>query len=174
VPPDVAAPEPDVLPLLDPAPADPAPVDPAPLAPADPAPEPIVALASIHCPLAPADALSWLAKGWQDLTIQPRTSLSYGLLIFLTSVAIVGGLFRLGLDYILFPAFAGFMVVDYSPETAVVRILVRQATVAYVSVDYTVDWDGVDWKLRPLSTGGLYTEASPVLSLAGFVQWKET
>jgi hypothetical protein len=70
-------------------------------------------------------------------------------------------------------ALAGFMVVDYTPETAVIRILVRQGTVAYVSVDYTVDWDGVDWKLRPLSTGGLYTEASPVLSLAGFVQWRE-
>jgi uncharacterized membrane protein len=64
-----------------------------------------------HRSLAPADALSWLAKGWQDLTIQPMTSLCYGLLIFLTSVAIVAGLFRLGWDYILFPAFAGFMVV---------------------------------------------------------------
>src|SRR4051794_9882189 len=48
-----------------------------------------------HRSLAPADALSWLAKGWQDLAIQPMTSLSYGLLIFLTSVVIVGGLFRL-------------------------------------------------------------------------------
>ncbi len=64
-----------------------------------------------HRSLAPSDAFTWLAKGWQDLTVQPMTSLSYGLLIFLVSVAIVGGLFRLGWDYILFPAFAGFMVV---------------------------------------------------------------
>jgi uncharacterized membrane protein len=64
-----------------------------------------------HRCLAPADAFTWLAKGWQDLTVQPMTSLCYGLLIFLASLAIVGGIFRLGWDYILFPAFAGFMVV---------------------------------------------------------------
>jgi uncharacterized membrane protein len=64
-----------------------------------------------HRFLAPADAFTWLAKGWQDLTVRPMTSLCYGLLIFLASVAIVGGLFRLGWDYILFPAFAGFMMV---------------------------------------------------------------
>jgi uncharacterized membrane protein len=64
-----------------------------------------------HRFLAPADTFTWLAKGWQDLTAQPMTSLCYGLLIFLASVVIVGGLFRLDWDYILFPAFAGFMVV---------------------------------------------------------------
>lgn len=61
--------------------------------------------------LVPVDAFTWLAKGWQDLTVQPFTSLCYGALIFLASVAIVGGMFRLGWDYILFPAIAGFMVV---------------------------------------------------------------
>lgn len=61
--------------------------------------------------LAPADAFTWLAKGWRDLTVQPSSSLSYGLIIFLISIAIVGCLFRFGWDYILFPAFAGFMVV---------------------------------------------------------------
>lgn len=64
-----------------------------------------------HRLLAPADAFTWLAKGWQDLTVQPMPSLCYGLLIFLACVAVVVGLFRLGWDYILFPAFAGFMVV---------------------------------------------------------------
>jgi uncharacterized membrane protein len=64
-----------------------------------------------HRFLAPADAFTWLVKGWQDLTVRPTTSLCYGLLIFIASVAIVSGLFRLGWDYILFPAFAGFMVV---------------------------------------------------------------
>ena len=33
------------------------------------------------------------------------------MLVFLVSVAIVVGLFAFGWDYILFPAFAGFMVV---------------------------------------------------------------
>ncbi|WP_341720755.1 hypothetical protein QQG74_14230 [Micromonospora sp. FIMYZ51] len=68
---------------------------------------------------------------------------------------------------------AGFLVVKYSPGTATVRVLVRQATVRYVSLDYTVDWNGVDWQLRPLSSGGLHTRALPVVSLVGFVLWDE-
>ncbi len=43
--------------------------------------------------------------------MQPLASLAYGALVFLVSLAIVVGLFRFGWDYILFPAFAGFMVV---------------------------------------------------------------
>ncbi|MBS0527788.1 MAG: DUF2189 domain-containing protein, partial [Proteobacteria bacterium] len=37
--------------------------------------------------------------------------IAYGMLIFLISAIIVGGLFKFELDYILFPALAGFMVV---------------------------------------------------------------
>jgi uncharacterized membrane protein len=61
--------------------------------------------------VAPSAAFSWLAAGWRDLTTQPLASLGYGALVFLVSVAIVVGLFGFGWDYILFPAFAGFMVV---------------------------------------------------------------
>ena len=61
--------------------------------------------------LAPAIATHWLAAGWRDLVAAPASSIVYGLLVFLVSAVIVGGLFTLGLDYILFPAFAGFMVV---------------------------------------------------------------
>lgn len=56
-------------------------------------------------------ALDWLSAGWRDLRHDPLPSLLYGLAVFLVSVVIVWGLFRLGLDYILFPALAGFMVV---------------------------------------------------------------
>jgi uncharacterized membrane protein len=59
----------------------------------------------------PAAAFQWLGAGWRDLFIQPGPSLIYGLLVFLVSAAIVVGLFAFGWDYILFPAFAGFMVV---------------------------------------------------------------
>ena len=55
-------------------------------------------------------ALSWLGEGWRDLWRKPAPSLLYGLAVFAVSAAIVWGLFRLGLDYILFPALAGFMV----------------------------------------------------------------
>ncbi len=60
---------------------------------------------------APATAFQWLTAGWRDLLVQPAASLTYGFIVFLVSAAIVVGLFAFGWDYILFPAFAGFMVV---------------------------------------------------------------
>ena len=61
--------------------------------------------------LAPAAALGWLRDGWRDLLVQPGLSLAYGLAVFAISLAIVWVLFAFRLDYILFPALAGFMVV---------------------------------------------------------------
>ena len=61
--------------------------------------------------LSTRDPLKWLALGWRDFTTQPAMSIAYGLVIFLISVAFVGTLIASGRDYILFPAFAGFMVV---------------------------------------------------------------
>lgn len=62
-------------------------------------------------PLTSADPIKWLAQGWRDLTTQPAMSVAYGVLVFLISAVLVGGLIALGRDYILFPASAGFMVV---------------------------------------------------------------
>src|SRR5215471_16817547 len=62
-------------------------------------------------PLTAADPYKWLALGWRDLKTVPSMSIAYGVVIFLISVGFVGGLIALGRDYILFPAFAGFMVV---------------------------------------------------------------
>lgn len=56
-------------------------------------------------------AFDWLKAGWRDMAVQPGSSLAYGLVVFIVSAIIVWGLFALGLDYILFPALAGFMVV---------------------------------------------------------------
>lgn len=56
-------------------------------------------------------AFGWLAAGWRDFTTRPGPSLAYGLAVWIVSLAIVWGLFALELDYILFPALAGFMVV---------------------------------------------------------------
>jgi uncharacterized membrane protein len=58
-----------------------------------------------------ADPFKWLSLGYRDFAIQPAMSLVYGLLIFAISLALVWGLIASGRDYILFPAFAGFMVV---------------------------------------------------------------
>ncbi|WEX08616.1 DUF2189 domain-containing protein [Chelativorans sp. AA-79] len=56
-------------------------------------------------------AFGWLKAGWKDLWFRPLPSLAYGLLVFFLSIVIVWGMFRFQLDYILFPALAGFMVV---------------------------------------------------------------
>lgn len=61
--------------------------------------------------LAPSDAFDWLAAGWQDFRTGPFPSLSYGILVFLVSLAIIASFVSFGWDYILFPALAGFMVV---------------------------------------------------------------
>ena len=59
----------------------------------------------------PAGAVGWLSAGWRDFTINSGASISYGLLVFLVSIVTVVGLFAFQRDYILLPAFAGFMVV---------------------------------------------------------------
>jgi uncharacterized membrane protein len=60
---------------------------------------------------APSVAFRWLEEGWRDFKTYPAPSIAYGVLIFLLSLGIVGGMFFYGHDYILFPALAGFMVV---------------------------------------------------------------
>lgn len=56
-------------------------------------------------------AFGWLSAGWRDLWRFPLPSLAYGLMVFFVSHLIIWGLFTLRLDFILFPALAGFMVV---------------------------------------------------------------
>jgi uncharacterized membrane protein len=63
------------------------------------------------CNLSVFVAFRWLRAGWRDFAAKPWLSLTYGLLVFVVSVGIVVGLFAFNLDYILFPALAGFMVV---------------------------------------------------------------
>ncbi|WP_442580157.1 DUF2189 domain-containing protein [Mesorhizobium sp. ASY16-5R] len=76
---------------------------------AETAPVPLAAQRRRNLPA--GAALGWLGEGWRDLWNRPAPSLVYGLAVFAVSLAIIWGLFALGLDYILFPALAGFMVV---------------------------------------------------------------
>ncbi len=74
--------------------------------------EAIVPLAARRRRNLPASAaFGWLAAGWRDLWTHPGPSLAYGIAVFAVSLAIVWSLFAFKLDYILFPALAGFMVV---------------------------------------------------------------
>lgn len=63
-----------------------------------------------HRDVRPAAAFSWLRDGWRDFTTQPGLSIVYGMFVFVVSLLIVGGLFHLGYDYILFPALSGFLI----------------------------------------------------------------
>ncbi|WP_262693714.1 DUF2189 domain-containing protein [Kordiimonas aquimaris] len=58
----------------------------------------------VHAPF------DWLKAGVRDTFASPVSSLSYGLAVFLISVAFVAVMFRFGFSYFLFPAIAGFMV----------------------------------------------------------------
>jgi len=60
---------------------------------------------------APAMAFRWLAAGGRDLLTTPLSSLLYGVIVLVASAAVVASLFAFGWDSVLFPAFAGFMVV---------------------------------------------------------------
>lgn len=53
----------------------------------------------------------WLSAGWADLWLFPATSLLYGSFIFLLSVLIIYVLFIINAEYLVFSAFAGFMIV---------------------------------------------------------------
>lgn len=72
---------------------------------------PLPRMTTLNRHLRPAAALGWLSAGWRDFRTEPAVSLVYGILVFAVSASIVVGLFAFGWDYILFPAFAGFMVV---------------------------------------------------------------
>ncbi len=62
-----------------------------------------------HLPVgAPFD---WLRQGWYDLVTQPFPSLAYGFVVFILASATVIILFRSGLDYLLFPAMAGLLII---------------------------------------------------------------
>lgn len=61
--------------------------------------------------LAPLDAFVWLRAGWSDLWNGPASSLAYGVAMFAASAVLIGGMFKYNLDFILFPALAGFLVV---------------------------------------------------------------
>jgi len=56
-------------------------------------------------------AFKWLRAGWSDTWTNPAPSLLYGLGVSIISVLLVWVLFAFELDYALFPALAGFMVV---------------------------------------------------------------
>jgi hypothetical protein len=66
---------------------------------------------------------------------------------------------------------AGFRVMSYSPETATIRLLIRQPTAELAATSLTVTWNNGDWKLQPSSDGQLYGTVAAVPNADGFVMW---
>lgn len=56
-------------------------------------------------------AFGWLGAGWRDLVASPVPSLAYGLVVFAISAFFSWMLISFRLDYLFFPALAGFMIV---------------------------------------------------------------
>jgi uncharacterized membrane protein len=54
---------------------------------------------------------AWLAAGWDDIRRAPAVSLTYGALFTAISFLITVGVFLVGLEYLLFPLAASFMLV---------------------------------------------------------------
>jgi uncharacterized membrane protein len=54
---------------------------------------------------------AWLAAGWDDIRRAPAVSLTYGALFTAISFLITVGVFLAGLEYLLFPLAASFMLV---------------------------------------------------------------
>jgi uncharacterized membrane protein len=75
----------------------------------------------------PAAALGWLSAGWRDFVRQPWLSFTYGLVVFAVSLVVVFCIFNLGYDYILFPAFSGFLVIAPLAATGLYEKSRRQA-----------------------------------------------
>lgn len=59
----------------------------------------------------PTRVLAWLGAGWRDLFTTPWPSLLVGLLVFAISAITIYCFFEFNLDYILFPALSGFLIV---------------------------------------------------------------
>lgn len=54
---------------------------------------------------------AWLAAGWEDIRRAPAVSLTYGALFTAISFLVTAGVFLVGLEYLLFPLAASFMLV---------------------------------------------------------------
>ncbi len=76
----------------------------------------------------------WLAAGWADLWRAPGVSLTYGALLSIVSFAVSAGLFLLGLEYLLLPMIAGFMLLGPMLAVGLYEISRRHANNESVSL----------------------------------------
>ncbi|MEU1590656.1 hypothetical protein [Micromonospora sp. NPDC005710] len=68
-------------------------------------------------------------------------------------------------------AYVGYTVVRYTPEAALVRLLVKTTAGQHVATVVDVRWDAGDWKVQPSRVGEVRTPSESVLGNAGFTMW---
>ncbi|WP_434741220.1 hypothetical protein [Micromonospora sp. SH-82] len=68
--------------------------------------------------------------------------------------------------------YAGFAVDRYSPDAAVVHLLIRGGT-GYAVSQVELRWDGGDWKLVLTKIGYTHESLGSVTGSAGFTLWRE-
>jgi len=66
---------------------------------------------------------------------------------------------------------AGFQVISYTPERAVIQYVAKFQNGTMQMTSNTVVWDGSDWKLVLTDDGGVSATAVPISSLSGFIPW---
>ncbi|WP_332719668.1 DUF2189 domain-containing protein [Pelagibacterium mangrovi] len=59
---------------------------------------------------APSRVFAWLKAGWHDLYTDPLPSLAYGVVVSAISTILIYCFLEFNLDYILFPALSGFLI----------------------------------------------------------------
>lgn len=59
----------------------------------------------------PSHVLEWLGGGWRDLLNSPWPSFAYGGLVFAISAITIYCFIEFNLDYVLFPALSGFLII---------------------------------------------------------------
>ncbi|MGC8628424.1 MAG: hypothetical protein ACP5VR_12910, partial [Acidimicrobiales bacterium] len=69
------------------------------------------------------------------------------------------------------PQIAGFSFVSYSPQTAVIDIVVRYQSGAMGVAPFTVEWLDGDWELSPTPGGEVSGPAQQVSSTVGYIAW---
>jgi hypothetical protein len=70
-----------------------------------------------------------------------------------------------------FGQMAGFKFITYTPQTAVIEVVLRGPEGTMRASVFTVVWDGGDWKIHLLSNGSLTNTQQDVTSLDGYAAW---
>lgn len=68
-------------------------------------------------------------------------------------------------------SYVGFALSSYSKDTAMVQLLIKNASGGYGTTFVTVNWDGGDWKVEARTNGSLYTSLTTVTGNHGFTMW---